>query len=91
MSESQIPERKGMNPDLAGKLVECDGGGHIEGTRYAGRMDFTGTLTGEYVELGDPVWRWYLMVDLTVKPEEFEGDAVWCLEGNIFFPDGTVV
>jgi hypothetical protein len=90
--EQEIPEVRGMNPELAGKFAECDGGGHFPGTRYAGRQDFTGMLTGEFVELGDPVWRWYLMTNLTVKPEQFEGDAVWCLGGNVFLvEDDSVV
>ena len=82
-----MAERRGFNPDLAGKAAQCDGGGPIEGTRYSGRQEFSGTLTGEYVELGDPVWRWYLMVDLTQKPCNFVADAVWCLEGNVFLVD----
>ena len=91
MTEKKIPETRGVNPDLAGIQAECDGGGHIPGTRYAGRQDFAGTLTGEYVELGDPVWRWYLMTDLTTKPEGYQEDAVWCLEGNVFLEDDSVV
>ncbi len=79
-----MDERRGFNSALAGKLAECDGGGFIEGTHFAGRQDFAGTLTGEYVEQGDPAWRWYLMVELTEKPAGFSAEAVWCLEGNVY-------
>jgi len=87
VAEESLAERRGFNPDFAGKHAECDGGGAIEGTRFAGRQDFAGTLTGEYVEVGDPASRWYLMVDLTEKPENFEAQAVWCLAGNVFLVD----
>ena len=69
---------------MAGKRVECDGGGPIEGIRFAARQDFTGTLTGEYVDHGEPPWRWYLMVDLLKKPENYVWDSVWCESGNLF-------
>ncbi|MBW2422289.1 MAG: hypothetical protein JRH19_27400 [Deltaproteobacteria bacterium] len=59
-------EKRRFDPAYAGKRAECDGGGPIPGTRMAGRQEFTGTLTGEYIEQGDPPWRWYLMVDLVV-------------------------
>jgi len=78
------PARRGFDPAIAGKRAECDGGGQIAGTRYAGRQEFTGTLTGEYVDHGDPPWRWYLMVDLTEKPEGYPADAVWCESGSVF-------
>ena len=90
MAEASVPERRGFDENLAGKRAECDGGGFIEGTRYAGRQDFAGTLTGEFVEVGDPVWRWFLMVDLTEKPRGFEGEAVWCLQGNVFLDESVV-
>jgi len=78
---------RGFNPDYAGKRAECDGGSFIEGTRMAGRQEFGGTLTGDYIEDGDPSWRWYLMTDLVLKPQNFQEDAVWCLEGNLFLCD----
>ena len=76
--------RKGFDPEISGKQAECDGGGHIAGTRFAGRQEFTGTLTGEFVDHGDPPWRWVLMVDLTKKPEGYPSDAVWCESGSVF-------
>lgn len=87
MSNKEIPTRRGFDPAMAGKVAECDGGGHIPGTRYAGRQDFTGTLTGEYLDHGDPPWRWYLMTELTHKPESYHQDAVWCESGNLFLVD----
>jgi hypothetical protein len=69
---------------MAGRVAECDGGGAIAGTRYAGREEFTGRLTGEYVDHGDPPWRWYLMTDLTRKPENYPDDAVWCESGSVW-------
>ncbi len=74
----------GFDPQMAGKRAECDGGRPVPGTRYAGREDFAGTLTGEYIDHGDPPWRWYLMRDLTQKPENFAEEAVWCESGNLF-------
>jgi hypothetical protein len=52
------------------------------------RAECDGTLTGEYIDHGDPPWRWYLMVDLTKKPDGYGWDAVWCESGNIFLIDG---
>jgi hypothetical protein len=75
----------GFDPTMAQKRAECDGGGPIAGTRVAGRQEFAGVLTGEYVDHGDPPWRWYLLVDLTRKPEGYPWDAVWCESGSLFF------
>lgn len=78
------PARSGFDQAVAGKRAECDGGGPIEGTRFASRQEFTGTLTGEYVEHGDPPWRWYLLVDLVRKPEGYSADTVWCESESLF-------
>jgi hypothetical protein len=86
-TEASIPIRTGFDPAKAGKRAECDGGGPIIGTRFAGRQEFTGTLTGEYVDHGDPPWRWYLMVDLVRTPEGYPGDSVWCESESLFFTD----
>ncbi len=72
---------------MAGKQAECDGGGAIAGTRFAGRQEFTGTLTGEYVDHGEPPWRWYLLTDLTAKPEGYAEDTVWCEQGSLYVVD----
>ena len=82
-----IPAVKGFDPEKAGRVAECDGGRMIPGTRFAGREEFTGTLPGAYVDPGEPPWRWYLMKDLTRKPENFDGDAVWCESESLFLID----
>ena len=87
MSDESLPVRRGFDPAMAGKRAECDGGGPIEGTHFAARQDFAGTLTGEYIDHGDPPWRWYLMVDLFKKPEGYEWDAVWCESGMVVLVD----
>ena len=84
MSDDSKP---GFDPELAGKIAECDGGGSMAGTKYAGREDFAGRLTGDYVDHGDPPWRWYLMGDLTLKPENYTNATVWCEKGNLFVKD----
>lgn len=85
--DESMPVRKGFDEARAGKWAECDGGGPVEGTRFAGRQEFAGRLTGEYVDHGDPPSRWYLMVELTRKPANYEWDAVWCEAGNIYLTD----
>jgi hypothetical protein len=87
MPDDTIPVRAGFDEAMAGKCAECDGGAAVKGTRYAGREDFTGRLTGEYIDHGDPPSRWYLMVDLTKKPANYEWDAVWCEFGNVYLVD----
>jgi len=72
---------------MAGKRAECDGGGPVEGTRFAGRQEFAGTLTGSYVDHGDPPWRWYYMTDLVVKPVNYVDDGVWCESESVFLLD----
>jgi hypothetical protein len=87
LEKESIPARPGFDPEVAGRRAECDGGGPIAGTQYAGRQEFTGTLTGEYVDHGDPPWRWYLMVELSRKPESYLDDAVWCESESLFLLD----
>lgn len=84
MTTDAIPLVHGFDPAVAGKRAECDGGGLIAGTRFAGRQEFSGTLTGEYIDHGDPPWRWYLMVDLMLRPDGYPDDAVWCESGSVF-------
>lgn len=86
-NDDPLAERPGFDPEMAGKRAECDGGGPIEGTHYAAREEFAGTLTGHYVDHGDPPWRWYLLVDLYRKPEGYPAEAVWCEAGNLFLVD----
>lgn len=81
------PVRSGIDEVLAGRRAECDGGHGVPGSHFAGREEFTGTLTGEYVDHGEPPWRWYLLGDLTSKPPSYAGDSVWCESGNLFVVD----
>jgi hypothetical protein len=76
--------RRGFDPGFAGRRAECDGGGLVPGTKYVGRQEFTGRLTGEYVDHGDPPWRWYLMVELSDKPENYGDEGVWCESQSLF-------
>ncbi len=84
LADETMPVRAGFDPKFAGKRAECDGGGPIAGTRLAGREEFAGTLTGEYVDHGDPPWRWYLMVGLVRRPPGYADESVWCEAGNLF-------
>jgi hypothetical protein len=72
-----------VSADHTGKRAECDGGAQIAETKYAGRQFFAGTLTGQYRDYGDYPWRWFLMADLTEKPEGYTFDTVWCDEGSL--------
>lgn len=85
--EPQAPFTSGFNTAYAGRRAECDGGAPVPGTHFAGRQDFAGTLTGDYRDFGDYPWRWYLLADLTLKPENYPYEAVWCDEGNLFLLD----
>jgi hypothetical protein len=77
-------EVAGFDAEMKDRIAECDGGGAIAGTRYAGRQEFTGRLTGEYVDHSDPPWRWYLLIDLTKKPDNYPDEGVWCEQGNLW-------
>lgn len=78
------PTVPGFDESVAGRKAECDGGHGFAGTQYAGRQDFAGILTGDYVDHGDPPWRWYLLGDLTLRPEGYDDDTVWCESGHLF-------
>lgn len=73
-----------FDESLAGKRAEADGGSHVAGTVFAARQSFAGTLTGRLMSQGDPPWRFFELGDFTDKPEGFEHDAVWCLEGDVY-------
>lgn len=77
----------GVDAAIAGRRAECDGGHAIAGSHFAGRQEFAGTLTGDYVEAGDPPWRWYLLGELTRVPPGYPHDTVWCESGNLFIVD----
>lgn len=87
MAQEPLPTSEGFDPELAGKKAECDGGGPVDGTNLASRQDFVGILSGEYVDHGDPPWRWYLMKDLIRKPSGYAWDTVWCESGSLYFDD----
>jgi hypothetical protein len=79
--------REGFDAALRGRRAECDGGKGLEGTHFAGRQEFAGTLTGHFRDFGDYPWRWYLMADLTRKPPGYTHQAVWCDSGSVVFED----
>lgn len=79
--------RPGFDAAKAGKRAECDGGGPVPGTHFASRQEFCGTLTGDYVDHGDPPWRWYLLAELSSRPEGYTDDTVWCESGSLFIVD----
>ena len=87
MRDAPLPTKPGFDAARAGKRAECDGGMAIAGTRWATREEFAGTLTGEYVDHGDPRWRWYLLTNLVRSPEGYPGDAVWCESESLFVVD----
>ena len=78
---------EGYDEAYAGKRAECEGGAGIKGTKYAGRQVFAGTLTGHYRDFGEYKWRWYLMSELTKKPEAYLHDAVWCEGESLLLED----
>lgn len=84
---SRTPIRRGFDAALAGRRAECDGGGSVPGTHLAGREEFTGRLTGEYVDHGDPPWRWYVLSDLSKKPPGYAANVVWCESESLFLVD----
>lgn len=73
----------GFNEGYKNRLAECEGGAPIPETKYAGRQFFAGTLTGDYRDFGSYPWRWYLMKDLTQKPEAYPQEVVWCEEESL--------
>lgn len=87
MSNDAVTVRTGFDPEMAGRRAECDGGGPQEGGMVGSREDFAGTLTGEFMEQGDPPWHWYLLANLTRKPDGYEHDSVWCETGFLFLVD----
>ena len=80
--------RYGHDPALAGRRAECDGG-TVDSEGRASREDFAGTLTGEYVEIGDPPWRWYRMGRLTLAPPGYDEATVWCDARYLFLVDAA--
>ena len=85
--EPDLPFISGFAAEMQGRPAECDGGAPIVGTNYAGRQEFTGTLTGSYRDFGPYPWRWFLMAELTKKPPGYAYEAVWCDEGSLTMLD----
>ena len=85
---SAADARPGFDLALSGRSAECDGGRAIPGTHLVGREEFAGVLTGDYVDHGDPPWRWYLLAQLSRMPDGWPADAVWCESGSVFLIDG---
>ncbi len=79
-----------FDPDIAGRRVHADGGAAAIGSRLASREMFEGRLTGQRMDQGDPPWRWCEIGDLVAKPEEFDGETVWCEESYIYEMDSEV-
>ena len=87
-TDTPLPRVAGFDAERAGKPAECDGGGPVAATGLGAREEFSGVLTGQYVDHGDPPWRWYLMTRLARKPQGYPWDAVWCESGNLYLVDG---
>jgi hypothetical protein len=83
------PVQPGFDPALAGKQAECDGGMPVAGGAGGTREEYAGVLTGEYVDHGDPPWRWYRLAGLSRKPDGYPWDSVWCESGNLFVSEGA--
>lgn len=83
------PYRSGFDAAHQGRRAECDGGGPLEGTHLSGRQEFAGTLTGAFRDFGEYPWRWYLLTDLTSKPDGFPHLAVWCAQESLTLIDGA--
>lgn len=77
----------GFDAAAQGRLAECDGGAPIVGTNYAGRQEFAGRLTGHYRDYGKYAWRWYLLGELTKKPEGYGFETVWCDADSLYLVD----
>jgi hypothetical protein len=76
--------RAGFDEAMAGRQAECDGGTPTP-TGGGTREEFTGVLTGEYVDHGEnPPWRWYRMTQLSRKPDGYEFDEVWCEKDSLY-------
>ena len=78
------PRRAGFDESMAGRRAECDGGMPVA-SGGGSRDEFTGTLTGEYVDHGEPPWRWYRMTGLSRKPKGYAWDEVWCEKDSLYF------
>jgi hypothetical protein len=74
------------------RFAECDGGVAVmteSGVTAAVRGLFRGRLSGVLYEEGDPPWRWYELIDLSLKPDWHPHASVWCEEGFLFVDEAT--
>ena len=91
MSEGHNEKSNNANVDitvdfnLSGKVVEADGGATLEvNSNFASRASFKGTLTGRRLQQGNPPWNWLEIGSLTLKPDDFKEEFVWCEESYIY-------
>jgi hypothetical protein len=84
------PRRAGFDQSMAGKRAECDGGTPAP-TGGGTREEFAGVLTGEYLDHGEPPWRWYRLARLSRKPEGYPWDEVWCASDSLFTVDAPAL
>ena len=90
--ETESEEIKGsmqitLDSELVGKHVEADGGTQVGNTNFASRAAFEGVLTGRKIVQGDPPWYWLEIGQLSVKPDDFEDEFVWCEESYVYSLD----
>ena len=76
-----------LDSELVGKNVEADGGTQVGNTNFASRAAFEGVLTGRKIVQGDPPWYWLEIGQLSVKPDDFEDEFVWCEESYVYSLD----
>jgi|TARA_B110000438_G_scaffold20631_1_gene18825 hypothetical protein len=76
-----------VDPELTGRHVEADGGTQVGNTNFASRAEFEGILTGRKIVQGDPPWYWLEIGQLSVKPDDFEDEFVWCEESYVYSLD----
>ena len=76
-----------LDSELIGRRVEADGGAQVENTNFASRAAFEGVLTGRKIVQGNPPWYWLEIGQLSVKPDDFEDEFVWCEESYVYSLD----
>ncbi|MEE2875923.1 MAG: hypothetical protein VYD09_05285 [Chloroflexota bacterium] len=76
-----------LDSELIGRRVEADGGAQVGNTNFASRAAFEGVLTGRKIVQGDPPWYWLEIGQLSVKPDDFEDEFVWCEESYVYSLD----
>ena len=87
--QGQPRDSSQSSPDseLVGRRAEADGGTQVGNTNFASRAAFEGVLTGRKIVQGDPPWYWLEIGQLSVKPDDFEDEFVWCEESYVYFID----